>query len=415
MGSGKRSWHGAHDGVRYSADVYSFKRRHQGTADSGKHWVDFDKESQGRSWSKRGCAGQDTWPTKRKHVERCNDHSFGSHFEREKKRESWSSEQASTSHVASNGEWWSSRRWSSGESWRQHNTWSWTDSSCQGWWQQQNSTTWGERVQWSSNGSGNDSKYWSEREESWRTWDWSNSWSSHEFGTDWVKDAAASLHTCTLIFLHSCHGRPEHVTNFVDDLKDRNAIDERRLRIVAPAAPIRTSESDQTGSLQWFEYRTEHLCSGADQDDVDKHQLLEQRERLLLLVRKELDRLPRDGRLIIGGLSQGGSMVADLLLHLQEPLDPRLKGAFFQRGFVQSESVEDLPPAKPILAIKHLPILATHGVDDDYVPFVAAKNSYGLVWDRGGSLTFKAIPGLLHNGYSDVESELLSTFIAGVL
>lgn len=231
--------------------------------------------------------------------------------------------------------------------------------------------------------------------------------------SDWIKEPAAS-HETTLIFFHSCHGRPEHAAGFLDDLREFSAVDERHLRIVAPAAPRRFTEMDQAGTLQWFEYRTEQLLEGADQDDADTAQLAEQRQRLLLLLRDELQKLPSHGRLVMGGLSQGASIVADVLMHLEGPADKRLCGAFFKRGFVQRESVEDLPP-KPVSALLELPALATHGIEDDWVPFMPAQKSYDLLQQRGGQLTFREIRGLRHNGYSRPEARILADFVGKVL
>jgi len=236
----------------------------------------------------------------------------------------------------------------------------------------------------------------------------------HTADDTWIVEPTG-VHSATLIFFHSCHGRPQHSVGFVDDLRAHALFDEENLRIVSPCAPRRFTELDKDGTLQWFEYRTEKLLEGADQDDVDEGQLLEQRQCLLLLLSNELQKLPSDGRMVIGGLSQGASMAADLLLHIQGPPDKRLRGAFFKRGFVQRESVEDIPANHPVTALKELPLLATHGVEDDWVPFAPAQKSYDLLREKGGVITMHAIPGLKHNGYDYAEAQILAEFVVGLL
>lgn len=268
---------------------------------------------------------------------------------------------------------------------------------------------------WAPNDGEGQSRPWQTSENNvWCSHTREDSWMSDTACADWVMEPT-STHCSTLIFLHSCHGSPQHTTGFLEDLREYTMLDEQHLRVVAPCAPRRITELDEDGTFQWFEYRTEHMLAGADQDDIDKAQLLEQRQRLLLLLKNELQKLPLDGRMVIGGLSQGASMVSDLLLHLVGPPDKRLRGAFFKRGFVQRESVEDLPANTSIAAFTELPVLATHGIEDDWVPFIPAQKSYDLLRERGGVVTFLAIPGLKHNGFNNIEAQTLAEFVVSLL
>merc|ERR1712232_370483 len=66
---------------------------------------------------------------------------------------------------------------------------------------------------------------------------------------DWIVQPT-DAHLSTLIFLHSCHGRPEHAAGFVEDLREYAALDERHLRVISPAAPRRPIDSEAGGSRQ---------------------------------------------------------------------------------------------------------------------------------------------------------------------
>merc|ERR1712048_262698 len=103
-------------------------------------------------------------------------------------------------------------------------------------------------------------------------------------------------------------------------------------------------------------------------------------------------------------MGQGASMIADMLLHLDDPLDARLRGAFFKRGFVHEESVDDIPVNGYGAGLAQLPMLATHGVDDELVALHPARSSYRLLEQRGGAVAFHEIPGLTHNGHSHAEA-----------
>ena len=228
---------------------------------------------------------------------------------------------------------------------------------------------------------------------------------------DWVQDASGP-HTCTLIFLHSCCGAPRHVQGLLQDLKF--PLD--GLRVVAPCAPKRPSGIPEWGdSFQWFEYSTDQLRFGqGTQDDAVVHQLREQRLRLIELLAIELDRLPPDGRMVLGGVSQGASMALDLLLHSCRPPSCKLKGVLSQRGMLQRETLDDLRqscPMSPTASLENILVLATHGVEDELVPIGHAIASYEHLQDFGVSVVFSAHPGLNHSGYDDAESDAIAQFM----
>jgi len=221
------------------------------------------------------------------------------------------------------------------------------------------------------------------------------------------------VHRCTIVWLHSCHGRAWHAEHLAEDLRSRGLL--KNARLLAPSSPKRSPED----SHQWFEYCSTGLETGADQDDANVSQLREQRTALLALLEKEVRRLPPDGRLLIGGLSQGASMALDLLLHIRSgPVLEKLQGIIAQRGMLQRESIDDLKltahsneGTKQVGHLAGMPVLATHGMADDLVPIEAARRSYDFLVGLGTSFKLHELPGLYHTGRSWEEADSIAAHI----
>jgi len=263
----------------------------------------------------------------------------------------------------------------------------------------------------------------------WKIWLPDNSWEAEEEdGEQPGEDGEWTLHPhrrheATVLWLHSCHGRPGHIQDLVDDLRRLGLLRKGSVRIVAPCAPSRPCGQEWGGaSYQWFEY------NGEEAGDTEVGQLLEppgwaqlraQRKRLLRVLESELKRLPHHGRLVLGGLSQGGSMALDLLLHF-ESKDPALRrkiaGLFVRRTLLQPESVQDFlerPGARSYFG--DIPILATHGTEDEYVPIGQAWESYDFLFKSGASLDFLTLDGIWHNGSSIEEANAVAKFVQSAL
>lgn len=286
---------------------------------------------------------------------------------------------------------------------------------------------WGPLGTWSKERRGWGDESWdqstgaSASEDCWRqSWWGSHGWRTesesaddHEY--DWILEAKGS-HRFTMLWLHSCYGRPEHVQGYLDNLREQGVVAGVDLRVVAPRAPMRPSEIPDQPGLQWFQYKSEVLSHGGGvQDDANLEQLREQRQRLLRLLDNELRRLPPEGRLIIDGLSQGVSMAVDLLLHIPRnggDLYQKFRGVIARRGMLQRESLEDVPKG---VWLSGFPILAVHGSDDEVAPLRAAWRSYALLSDCGASLRFHTIRGMRHTGYSSEEISLLADFVRTLL
>lgn len=279
--------------------------------------------------------------------------------------------------------------------------------------------SWGQEAEGAERGWGRQG--WADAQ-SWKGWWRDEDWCGTTAGAWWEQDETdgvtidpRGMHTCTLLFLHSCHGRPYHVEHFMQELL-KNGIPDEHLRVVAPCAPRRACELAEGGTFQWFQYCTDLLQHGAaQQDDAHHAQLREQRARLLQLLEEELRRLPWNGRLVLGGLSQGASVALDLLLHLRSPLAWKLRGVISQRGMLQQETVQDLPGGYSAEPLAGHPVLATHGTADELVPLPAARRSYSALKDLGVSVRLHTVYGLGHNGYSEEEADVLAKFLHRLL
>lgn len=248
-------------------------------------------------------------------------------------------------------------------------------------------------------------------------WKWNSLPLSEQVGaeSDYVLEASGSDHRCTILWLHSCHGRPCHIDDFVEDLRNRGMID-GSLRIRAPCAPSRPAGPEWSGtSFQWFVYNDDDDgTSDVGFLDEDRwEQLRAQRLRLEEILTEELDRLPHDGRLVIGGLSQGASMTLDLLLHMAcmrpQLAWSKLAGMFVRRSMLQPESVHDFRHKSP--SLEGFQLLATHGTDDECVDIEKAQKSYAFLTRCGACLMFLPLNGVWHNGHDKLEGQTIANFV----
>lgn len=201
---------------------------------------------------------------------------------------------------------------------------------------------------------------------------------------DLVLEPPSGSHCFTMVLLHSCSGGPDDWLPIVHrlDLPFRG-----KIRFVIPCAPVRhENHGSWSGKMNsWFEYSSDGL------EAKDPTQVVEQREHFLKLLQRELRLLPgqEPRRLVLGGLSQGVALAAEVAL----AADSVIGGLVCLRGSLLASSTKGAVRAGG----KGLEVFAYHGERDRQCPVEEARQSYQQLQRHGAVLRFVADPALGHS------------------
>ncbi|CAK0857472.1 unnamed protein product, partial [Prorocentrum cordatum] len=213
----------------------------------------------------------------------------------------------------------------------------------------------------------------------------------------------------TLLFLHSGSNGPADVFYYVPHLFGQ--VRPQDVRVVAPCSPRRRLSWGGQFCNCWYEYTTDRLRLGGEQDAVSWAHFIEQRRRLLRLLEDEHRRLPPGGRIVLGGLSQGAALALDLVLHAPEHVDS-IAGCFCTRGMMQSETLWDLTEESVARRAGSCPVLVFHGRSDAIVPWRAAQRSYEWLVSQGFDVKFHTRKWVSHSSECQEEYQEVARFAA---
>ena len=123
-----------------------------------------------------------------------------------------------------------------------------------------------------------------------------------------------------------------------------------------------------------------------DRSDEEPEGLREVRARMAEFLAEIDDRLaPADGRVVLGGFSQGAMVALDTALHQDRPLS----GLVLLSGTLLAS--DDWIPRMPARA--GLPVLQSHGRSDPLLPFSVADKLHGELERAGLGVEWGPFPG----------------------
>jgi phospholipase/carboxylesterase len=109
---------------------------------------------------------------------------------------------------------------------------------------------------------------------------------------------------------------------------------------------------------------------------------------------------PPDGKLILGGFSQGGLMAVDAGFRTAQPL----RGIICMSGGLYEEDLPKLPPRR---------VLIVHGTLDDMIPTVAARRARRVLEEHGMEPEYHEFP--MGHHVTPESMAVVSEFIRGAL
>lgn len=149
---------------------------------------------------------------------------------------------------------------------------------------------------------------------------------------------------------------------------------------VCPQAPLEVPIGPGWTGRGWFPISLRELEAGVDFTQIRPPGLNESNE----LVREMIFHLNPE-RLILGGFSQGAMVATDVALS-----DPdSVKGLMLYSGVLL-----DQPGwTKKASGLKSKPVLQSHGLHDQVLPFKAGQRLFELIQQAGAETSFVSFPG----------------------
>jgi phospholipase/carboxylesterase len=190
-----------------------------------------------------------------------------------------------------------------------------------------------------------------------------------------------------------CHGYGAPATDLVPlsrELMELRPELARHVRFVFPAAPLALSELGMPYSRAWFHLPMEVLTGRQRDWEAYARAVPEGLPAARRAVMSAVSTMSAEmklpyGRIVLGGFSQGGMVMTDVALRLEEPP----AGLCILSGTLIAQEEWKARAANR----KGLPVFQSHGRYDDILPFQAAERLRDLLTEAGLALEFLPFDG----------------------
>jgi len=166
----------------------------------------------------------------------------------------------------------------------------------------------------------------------------------------------------TLLMLHGLTGTAEMIEQFAKKISPEHC------NLVVPNGTYKHEER----GFCWWHYSIEH--------HKNKDNKIMITDKLLREVQKSInyltERLPKDGKIILGGFSQGGAMAQIMLL---SQISTRISGLVL----LGTRSIEEQKLRKTLRKLKPIPVLWMHGLSDEIIKYEESIELVNIFEDEG--------------------------------
>ena len=204
-------------------------------------------------------------------------------------------------------------------------------------------------------------------------------------------------HLHTLIILHGMYESNESLLGLVNYLQNNN----KHLKIILPNAPkrdINWPAGIEKDINSWYNYYTQN-DGKMEYDSIDEGEFYEEVERINNIIHTEIDVLKDSKKIIIAGISQGGT----LALHIG------LTYLFELGGIIGIHTLFLKDMIKNIENINNVPIFLLSGKNDDVYNYkfqrICAKKIMKNI------IKWKVVKKLEHCKYYKHENKLINKYL----
>ncbi|KAM0749744.1 hypothetical protein T439DRAFT_348551 [Meredithblackwellia eburnea MCA 4105] len=189
-------------------------------------------------------------------------------------------------------------------------------------------------------------------------------------------------HTASIIFAHGLGDSANGWTSFARSMSAKFP----GVKFILPTAPTRLVTVAGRKMTAWFDVRQ---FGNNDPKMEDQEGIMESVEKLNELVQAEVDSGIPEGRIVVGGFSQGCVLALLTGVSSTKPL----AGILGLSGFLGL--YERIPSVQTELS-KSIPFFWGHGTDDQMIRLAKAETGVKILQDAGINLDFKTYEGMQH-------------------
>ncbi|KAI0439841.1 lysophospholipase II [Xylaria telfairii] len=191
-------------------------------------------------------------------------------------------------------------------------------------------------------------------------------------------------HTHTVIFLHDCDSDCEEFASefFVSEASEPGTLKDisPHIRWVFPSAPILMSARFGIHLSQWFDMWS--LDNPMERPELQYHGLHQSINRILGVIRKEEELVPRD-KIFLAGISQGfATTIATFLADASKGF-AGLIGLCGWMPALLNDGREGFKGPENSKVVDSTPIFLGHSADDDIVPIENGRELRDILQSRG--------------------------------
>ena len=148
-------------------------------------------------------------------------------------------------------------------------------------------------------------------------------------------------HLCTIIILHGMFQTYKDLIPLKTAIQNHN----KNMKVILPTAPLRSiswSDKPLPNISSWYDYYTQK--NGLlEHDEINKTHFIEQTQRVYKIIDNERKSIAAQ-KIIIAGISQGGTIAFNVGLHYKEPLGAILGiHTIFLNTIIPIETIQRIP------------------------------------------------------------------------
>lgn len=206
----------------------------------------------------------------------------------------------------------------------------------------------------------------------------------------------------TIIFLHGMYQDNKSLDNLVKDIINYNNL----IKVILPNAPIRTitwPNKPENNVNSWYNYFTRQDGT-MEHDEINIKQFNKQTDKINEMIENEIKILGDSRKIIIGGVSQGGTLALNIALTSKYKL-----GGYIGIHTILMNNVISLTNK-----MNKLPIFLFSGEKDQIYNIKLQKYSFKELYKFGYEINWE-IEDLTHCQYSEKENKFIINAINTII
>ena len=208
---------------------------------------------------------------------------------------------------------------------------------------------------------------------------------------------AIGKHLLTIILLHGMNQDSSSLSYLTEAIQNSN----KHVKIIVPDAPNRTitwPQNPEKNVRAWYNYYT-RKDGLLEHDDINLNHFIQETKRINNIIKQELAFVPAN-KIIISGISQGGTLAFNIALHSSYQLGAMIGiHTVFMDNIISTKNV------------KQIPIYLFSGSEDKIYDIRLQRQSLQKLLPFNNNIKWHIEKGLVHCESSSNETEFIINVI----